>query len=143
MSKFARNIHIGAPSAAAWAAIVDVENWPTWASQFTRIERLDPGPLAVGSRVRVVPKRMPGAVWLVTEYEEGRSFSWASTLIPGLHLTGGHAVADDGSGATAEFWLEASGMLGLLLAPLLRRTVFSRNTRSATKGLKSYLEEPA
>lgn len=143
MSRFARSIRIRAPSAEVWAAIVDVEAWPAWASQFRRLERLDASPLAVGSRVRVTPKGIPGAVWQVTEYEEGLSFTWASSLLPGVRLIGGHAVAADGNGTTAEFWLEASGTLGKLLTPLLRRAVFSPNTRSATEGLKSYMEGPA
>ena len=142
MSKFARGIRIRAPSADGWAAIVDVEAWPAWASQFRRLERLDAGPLAVGSRVRVTPKGLPGAVWQVTLYEEGQSFTWAASPLAGVRLTGGHRVAVDGTGTTAEFWLEASGTIGKLLNPLLRRTVFSRNTRSATEGLKSYMERP-
>jgi hypothetical protein len=140
---YARRIRVNAPPAIVWAAIVDVETWPAWASQFRRLERLDAGPLALGSRVRVTPKGMPGAVWQVTEYEEGRSFTWASSLSPGVRLMGGHVVAADGDGTTAEFWLEASGTIGTLLTPVLRRTLFSRNTRSATGGLKTYLEGPA
>ena len=97
----------------------------------------------MGSRVRVTPKGMPAAVWQVTEYEEGLSFTWASALLPGVRVTGGHAVAADGNGTTAEFWLEANGTLGRLLTPWLRRTVFSRNTRSAAEGLKRYIERPA
>ncbi|MGZ5410488.1 MAG: SRPBCC family protein [Aeromicrobium sp.] len=34
MSRFARSIRIAVPSADVWAAIVDVEAWPAWASQF-------------------------------------------------------------------------------------------------------------
>jgi len=120
--------------------MVDVERWPVWASQFKRLERLDAGPLAAGSRVKVKPKGMPGSVWQVTEYEEGHSFTWASSLAPGILVTGGHEVTANGNGTNAEFWLEAGGPLGRLLGPLLRRTVFSRNTRSATEGLKSHLE---
>jgi len=57
--KYARSIRIGATPAAVWAAIVNVETWPEWASQFKRLERLDAGPLASGSRVHVTP---PGTV---------------------------------------------------------------------------------
>lgn len=83
---------------------------------------------------------MPGSLWRISDYEEGHHFTWVSSLAPGLVVTGGHVVTADGTGAAAEFWLEASAPLGIVLAPLLRRTVFSRNTRSATEGLKSYLE---
>lgn len=140
MSRYARRIRIAAPAADVWAAVVDVETWLAWASQFKRIERLDAGALALGSRVRVTPRGMPGAIWRITDYEEGHHFTWSSSLVPGVLLTGGHVVTADGNGTDAEFWLEASGPLGTVLAPLLRRTVFSRNTRSATEGLKSYME---
>lgn len=38
-----------------FAALADVERWPAWliASGIVRVERLDAGPLAVGSRLRI------------------------------------------------------------------------------------------
>jgi ligand-binding SRPBCC domain-containing protein len=140
MSKFARTIRIGAPLEAVWTTLADVEAWPAWASQFKRLERLEAGPLALGSRVRVRPRGLPGAVWQVTEYEAGRSFTWAARLLPGLQVIGGHVVSPDGEATLAEFSLEAGGTLAALLSPLLRRTIFSRNTKSATEGLKRHLE---
>jgi hypothetical protein len=62
-------------------------------------------------------------------------------LAPGLRVTGGHVVAPKGDGAKLEFWLEATGVLGAL-GPLLRRRIFSRNTKSATEGLKQFMEGP-
>jgi hypothetical protein len=46
---------IGRPAADVFAAIVDVERYPEWliASGIVRVERLDPGPLAAGSRLRI------------------------------------------------------------------------------------------
>jgi hypothetical protein len=63
-------------------------------------------------------------------------------LAPGVRIIGGHVLTGGGGGADAEFWLAAEGALGTLLAPVLRRTVFSRNTRSATEGLKRHMEKP-
>jgi hypothetical protein len=140
MSKVARSIRIAATPSDVWKVLVDVEGWPVWASQFRRLERLDSAALALGSRVRVKPKGMLDSTWRVTEYEDGRSFTWESSLAPGLLVTGGHILTPDGDDTNAEFWLEASGVFGRLVAPVLRRTVFSRNTRSATEGLKRYME---
>lgn len=140
MSRFTRSVHIDAPAADVWTAMVDIETWPAWASQFKRLDRLDAGPLALKSRVRVRPKGQPASVWQVTEFEDGRSFSWSSALMPGVRVTGGHVISPHSGGTTAEFWLESGGLLGRLLGPLLRRTIFSRNTRSATEGLKAHLE---
>jgi hypothetical protein len=140
MTRFARSIQIEAPVADVWAVMMEVETWPAWASQFARLERLDGGPLALGSGVRVRPKGQPASVWHVTEFDAGRSFTWASDLMTGLRVTGGHALTPHDKATDAEFWLEASGVLGSLLSPVLRRTIFSRNTRSATEGLKRHME---
>jgi hypothetical protein len=140
MSRMARSVRIEAPSPDVWAALVDVETWPAWASQFKRLERLDSGALASGSRVRVRPKGQLSSVWTVTDYEPERSFTWESTLVPGLRVVGGHELTPARTATNAEFWLEAKGVLGALLSPILRRTIFSRNTRSATDGLKRHIE---
>lgn len=46
---------IGRPVADVFAALTDVERYPEWliASGIVRVERLDPGPLADGSRLRI------------------------------------------------------------------------------------------
>ena len=83
---------------------------------------------------------MPAATWTVTEFESGRLFTWASSLAPGVHLRGGHELRAVDGESDAEFWLEAAGPLGSLLSPVLRRTLFARNTRTATEGLKRHAE---
>ncbi len=140
MTRFARTIRIEAPPEEIWAVLVDVEAWPTWASQFERIDRLDAGPIAFGSRVLVKPKKMPARTWKITNYEEGRSFTWGSPLSPGVRVIGGHSLTPAGDGTTAEFWLEAHGPIGTLLGPILRRSIFRENTRTATEGLKRHVE---
>jgi len=141
MTRQARSIDIAAPPGAVWAALVDVEKWPTWASQFERLDRLEAGPLALGSTVRCkTTDRQDTSDWVVTGYEDGRSFTWESSLAPGLRVTGGHVVTALGDRAKAEFWLESGGVLGRLMAPVLRRRIFSRNTNSAAEGLKRLME---
>ena len=46
---------IARPPRDVFAALVDVERYPEWliASGIVRVERLDPGPLAAGSRLRI------------------------------------------------------------------------------------------
>ena len=139
MARITRSIHIEAPPDAIWRVLVDIEAWPGWARQMNRLERLNPGPLAFGSRVRVTPKGMPGSVWEVIEYEEGRSYTWTAVVAPGVRLTGGHVVDPDSGGVVASFWLWSSGPLAAILSPLLA-VVFRRNTRLATEGLKAYVE---
>ena len=47
---------IARPVADVFGAIIDIERYPEWliASGIVRVERLDPGPLAAGSRLRIV-----------------------------------------------------------------------------------------
>jgi len=139
MGRAANRVEIDAPIATVWAQITNVEDWPLWAPQMKRLEHLDPGALHLGSRVRVRPKGLPANVWRVTEFEDGRLFTWESSLVPGLRLSGGHELTAKGAGTSTEFWLDAGGPLGVLVGPILRRTVFRRNTRNATEGLKRYI----
>jgi carbon monoxide dehydrogenase subunit G len=46
---------IARPPSVVFDALIDVERYPLWliASGIVRVERLDPGPLAVGSRLRI------------------------------------------------------------------------------------------
>ena len=46
---------IARPPADVFAALIDVETWPSWliASGIVRVERLDGGPLVAGSRLRI------------------------------------------------------------------------------------------
>lgn len=140
MSRTAHRVRIGASPAEIWPALTEIERWPSWAAQFRRLERLDASPLAPGSRVRVTPRGLPASVWTVTELETERSFTWAASLVPGLRVERGHTIGPADGGSDAEFWLEAHGPLSVLLSPVLRRTVFRRNTRQAAEGLKRHVE---
>jgi hypothetical protein len=48
-------VRIGRPADQVFAHLTDVERWPEWliASGIVRVERLDPGPLGEGSRLRI------------------------------------------------------------------------------------------
>ena len=38
-----------------WAVMSDIERWHEWTASITGIQKLEPGPLAVGLRARVLP----------------------------------------------------------------------------------------
>jgi hypothetical protein len=86
----------------------------------TKVEVLDTGPLAVGTRAKVHQPRLPVATWVVTELVPGRRFTWEARG-PGLRTTGTHEVeplADGRCRVTAT--LDQQGLLGGLMGRLTR-----------------------
>jgi uncharacterized protein YndB with AHSA1/START domain len=140
MGTVTRTVWINAPTQVVWEAAIDVEEWPRWASYMNKLTKQNPGSFALGSRVRVDPKGMPGSVWTVTEYDPPRSYTWTTQLAPGLGLVGGHVLEPKEQGTTTTFYLATNGPIGAVLSPLLS-IVFRRNTRLATTGLKRHCEE--
>jgi hypothetical protein len=70
-------IDVEAPVEQVWGVLRKVELWPEWAPTATWVRRLDNGPHAVGSRVRVEQPRIPPTAYVVTELEPSRSFTCA------------------------------------------------------------------
>jgi hypothetical protein len=63
---------------------------------------------------------LPKAVWEVTDWHEGRSFTWVSTS-PGIRSTAVHAVLPDGEGSRLDLSLQWSGPLARVLERLIGR----------------------
>ena len=131
--------HVDAPPDLVWRESIDVESWPNHAPQMRSIVRLDDGPFRLGSSARVTPHGFWGAVWTVTEFVDGRSFSWGCDMLPGIHLVAGHVVEPDRDGAKLTLSLQSSGPGATLLAPVLGR-IFRRNVGQEGAGLKAYCE---
>ena len=139
MTSFSVTVDIQALPIKVWAVLRDVERWPEWTSTVISLERMDSGPLAVGSRARIrQPKLRPG-VWEVTELDEAKSFTWA-TRNQGLRIAGRHDVEASENGSRATLSLEFSGLLG----PLLARVYGKLNREylaTEASGLKARSEE--
>ncbi|HET7326578.1 MAG TPA: SRPBCC family protein [Nocardioidaceae bacterium] len=129
---------IAAPPERVWDVYADVERWPEWTESVTSVERLDSGPLTVGSRARIVQPKLPRAVWTVTELEPGRHFVWVSKA-PGLTTVGGHYVHPDGEGSRATARLDQTAMLGAVVGRLTRGLT-NRYLQMEVQGLKSWCE---
>ena len=71
-------IDVDAPVEQVWEVLREVERWPEWAPTVTSVRRLDDGPLAVRSRVRVreeqprSPNRVRG------------DRAWSTPVVPSL-----------------------------------------------------------
>ncbi len=106
--------------------LVDVERWPERIPTVDAVERLDSGPLAVGSRTRLQQPRLPTAVWTVTELVDGSSYTWESSS-PGVTVSAGHVVEPHPDGSRLTLAVTVSGPLSgigwLMTRSLTRRYV--------------------
>ena len=89
------SVDIDATPGEVWNVLTNVERWPEWTSSMTRVERLDTGPLQVGSTARIEQPKLPSVVWRVTELEPERSFSWVASR-GGVTMLAGHRITRDG-----------------------------------------------
>ena len=138
--RFEATSEIAAPAERVFAVYSDVEHWPDWTRSVTSVERLDDGPLQVGSRARVRQPRLPAAVWEVTDLVPGRSFTWVARG-PGVVTTGWHVVSPtlDDDRVTVTAALEQAGMLGPLLGWLTARLT-RRYLDLEVRGIKAHCE---
>jgi uncharacterized membrane protein len=138
--RFMATIDIAAPAQLVYEVYSDVERWPEWAASVTSVERLDQGPLQVGSRARIKQPRLPTTVWEVTEVVAGRSFSWMARG-PGVTTTASHVVtppeADGPARVTAS--LQQAGPLGELFG-FLTKGLTNRYMQTEVHGLKARCE---
>lgn len=104
------SVTIAADPARIWSVLVDVERWPERIPTVDTVERLDPGPLAVGSRTRLQQPRLPTAVWTVTDLVEGSSFTWESRS-PGVTIAATHVVEPHPEGGRLTLAVSISGPL--------------------------------
>ncbi|MFN8019414.1 MAG: SRPBCC family protein [Acidimicrobiales bacterium] len=109
---------IAAPLERVWALTVDIERWPDLTPTITSVERLDDGPLAVGSRARLVQPGQRPAVWTVTRLEAPHAFEW-STKVLGIEMVGTHHLVAEGDGCRNVLGLELHGFGAGLLARLV------------------------
>lgn len=113
--------------ARVWDALVDVTDWPRWSESVTSVERLDDGPLRVGSRARLKQPGMPVLVWEVTELRAPEIFTW-ETRSPGVRTVGRHVLRANPDGTTRiELAIEQrgplAGLIGLLSGRRTRRFI--------------------
>lgn len=104
-------IEIAAKPDRVWGVMFDVENWPAWTPSVKSVKLLDPGPLLVGSRVRIHQPKFPPAVWQITEIDPGRQFTWES-VGPGLRVVATHRITGTATGCTVTLALAYHGLFG-------------------------------
>lgn len=133
---------IAASPQQVWAVLVDVERWPERIPTVDTVERLDAGPLALGSRTRLEQPRLPAGVWTVTEWSDGSSFTWESTS-PGVTVVASHRVEPHPDGSRLTLGVKVSGPLApvgwLMTHSLTKRYV---ETEAASLKVAAESREP-
>jgi carbon monoxide dehydrogenase subunit G len=132
-------VTIAAPPERVWEVVVDVERWPERIPTVDSVERLDAGPLAVGSRTRLRQPRLSPAVWTVTELTPGSSYTWEARS-PGVTVTAGHVVEPHPGGSRLTLALRMSGPLaglGWLLTRSLTRRYVETEAASIAKAAEA------
>jgi uncharacterized membrane protein len=134
------SIEIAATPERVWAVMENVERWPEWTASMRSVRRLDTGPFAVGSRVRIQQPGFPPAVWKVNRLEPGREFTWVASG-PGFQTTGLHRVEPVGEGRSrVTLGIENKGPLAFLMSLFAGKT--QRYVRMEAEGLKARAEAP-
>ena len=114
-TEFCHSVEIPAPPPLVWSVMADVERWPEWTASISRVKMLSPGPLRVGSRVRIHQPKLPPAWWCVTELNAGTSFTWISHA-PGVRVMASHQTKAIADGTRVTLSIRYEGLLGAWLA---------------------------
>ncbi len=116
--RFDEHVTIAAPPERVWAVYSDVTRWPEWTASMTSVELLDGATvLAPATRARIRQPKLPVAVWEVTAFEAGRTWTWVAKA-PGVRTTALHTLVPVGDGTRVDTAIVQEGPLGRLLAPL-------------------------
>ncbi len=121
---------INAPVEVVWRLTEDIEAWPSLTPTVTSVQRLDEGPLRVGSSARVKQPGQRPTVWTVTRFEPGVAFEWEATVF-GVHTVGRHLLAGDGPACRNTLQIDMTGrgstLLGRLLGRRIGKTIATEN----------------
>jgi carbon monoxide dehydrogenase subunit G len=145
MKRFEDCIDIAATAERVWELTTDVESWPALFPTVTAVQRLDDGPMRVGSQARIKQPGQPMRVWTVTNTAAPRAFTWTARA-KGFAMTATHEVTTTSSDrVTNRLILQLEGPLASLIAALagrkLRRTLTIENEgfrRAATQADPSW-----
>jgi uncharacterized membrane protein len=134
------SVTIAAPVERVWAVIVEVERWPEMIPTVDAVERLDDGPLVVGSRTRLRQPRLGAAVWTVTQLADGSSYTWESSS-PGVTVVAEHVVESHPDGSRLTLAVTVTGPLSVV-GWLLSRSLTRRYVETEAASIKHVAETP-
>ncbi len=121
-----------------WELTLDVESWPNLTSTMESVERLDTGPLKVGSKARVKQPGQAAKVWTVTQLDDRETFAWSTKWL-GMTMTGIHRLRGSNDRTINILAVEIEGGPTWLLGGLLRRPILS-SIAQENEGFKTVAE---
>jgi uncharacterized membrane protein len=128
--RWTQTVLIEAPADVVWRLTMDVTKWPSFTPTMQRVERLDPGPLRVGSSARIKQPAQRPTVWTVTALEPGQRLTWQTSRI-GFTMIGSHLVESVGDRSRNTLTIDLTGPaarpVALVLGPVLRRALRAEN----------------
>ncbi len=123
-------LDIDAPIDTVWALTIDIESWPDMSPTMTSIERLDDGPLQVGSRALVKQPAQRPTTWTVTRLEEPTLFEWEATVW-GVRMAASHRLEAIDTSCRNTLSVAMSGrgarLLTMLAGRQIRRAIGQEN----------------
>ena len=134
MRRIETSIDIAASPERVWSVMSEVLLMPTWSGSVTSVELEPVGPLAVGSRARIVQPKMSPVTWVVTEVTAVRSFTWVSTAM-GATVSAFHTITPTSSGSSVTLAVEYDGRFSTAVAGLTRK-ITTTYLRLEAEGLK-------
>jgi len=139
MSDFRYDVEIRVSPSRVWSVLLDVERWPEWTTSVSRVQRMDLGPLTLGSRTRIWQPRLMPAVWCVTSLDEGRRvFGWTTRTL-GVKIVGRHQVDAFKNHSRVALSLHYTGPLSVVVARVYRDLIWDYLRREGN-GLKEFCE---
>ena len=136
--QLAESISIAAQPERVWDVLMDIEHWPEWTQSMTKLERLQPGDLAGGSKVKVTQPKLPVNVYEVTKVEPNQYLEWRVSK-PGFSVIAGHRVEPEGAGSKVTLSIDQSGLLSPLVS-LKYGALTKRYVAMEAQGLKARSE---
>jgi len=139
MSDFRQVVEIKVSPARVWSVLLEVERWPEWTTSVTRVQRMDIGPLTLGSRTRLWQPGLMPAVWQVTSLDEKRRLFVWTTHTFGIKIVARHQLEAVGAHSRVTLSLNYSGLLGAIMARIYRDVNWDFIAREAN-GLRARCE---
>jgi uncharacterized membrane protein len=136
--RYEKVVTISAPADTVWDVLTDLEAWPEMTASMTSVERVEPGPIKVGARVRIKQPKLPPMEWTVTEVVAGQRFVWEATT-PGARTSAAHTLLELPGETTLRLEIEQHGPMSGLMG-LVFRGMTHRYLDWETQGFKSRAE---